>query len=224
MDKHIEARKERLMMMRRRGGGWLELTLLRLSQYVAYIGGLVLLAITLMTVYSIIGRSLVKNDHILTLKAFGNELLAIPLQFLTWWRPIKGDVELTEIGTAIAIFSFLPYCQMVKGNVLVDFFTNKAHPRVKAVMDVLANGIFTVIAATFTWRMSIQSEEMMTAAWKQSSMILKIPTWWGVFAATCFMGFLSLICLFTFFRSIGEVANPDVSDSDPSENREVVTA
>ncbi len=220
MDKHIEARKERLM--RRKGKGWLDLILLRLSQYLAYLGGLVLVGITMMTVYSIIGRSLVKNDHILTLKAFGNELLAIPLQFLTWWRPIKGDVELTEIGTAIAICSFLPYCQMVRGNVLVDFFTNKAHPKVKAGMDVFANAIFTVIAATFTWRMSIQSQEMMTAAWKQSSMILKIPTWWGVLAATCFFAFLSLICFFTFLRSVREVANPDLSKL--SENREVVTA
>jgi len=222
MDKHIEARKERLMKRKKVGG--LELTLLRLSQYFAYLGGLVLVALTLMTVYSIIGRSLVKNDHIVTLKAFGNELLAIPLQFLTWWRPVRGDVELTEIGTAIAIFSFLPYCQMVRGNVLVDFFTNKAHPKVKASMDVFANALFTFITVMFTWRMAIQSEEMISATWKQSSMILKIPTWWGVLAATCFMGFLSLICLFTFFRSIREVANPDISNSDLPANREVVTS
>ena len=198
-----------------------ELALLRFSQFIAYLGGLALVALTVMTVYSIIGRSLFKSDYVLPIKTLGIkwlnipsiELFDIPLQFLTWWRPVRGDVEMTEIATALIIFSFLPYCQMVRGNVLVDFFASKASPKIQIGMDILANGIFTLLTAVLTWRMAVQSEDLMTASWKQSSMILQIPMWWGILAATCFMAFLCLVCLFTFFRSIREVMAPTLTNS-----------
>lgn len=186
----------------------LELILLRLCQIIAFAGGIILILLALMTVYHIVGLSLVKNDHVFSLGFRGERLFGVPLEFLNWWRPIKGHTELIELGTAMAIFSFFPYCQMVRGNVLVDFFTNRAHPRVKAGMDVLGNAIFTVIAAVITWRMIVRSEELMTASWKESSMMLQIPVWWTVFAGTCFMGFLTLVCLYTFFRSIREASTP----------------
>jgi len=186
----------------------LEHILLVLCQIIAYAGGVILILLTLMTVYHIVGLSLVKDDYIWSVSLRGQELFAIPLQFLDWWRPIKGHTELIELGTAMAIFSFLPYCQIVRGNVLVDFFTNRAHPRVQASMDVLGNAIFTVIAGLFTWRMIVKSEEMLSASWRESSMMLQIPVWWTVVAATCFMGFLTVVCLFTVFRSIREAATP----------------
>ena len=37
--------------------------------------------------------------------------------------PIPGDFELAQIGTAVAVFAFLPYCQVVRGNIVVDTFT-----------------------------------------------------------------------------------------------------
>ena len=39
---------------------------------------------------------------------------------------IAGDFEIVEIGCAVAVSLFLPYCQLNKGNVIVDFFTLKA--------------------------------------------------------------------------------------------------
>lgn len=170
----------------------LELSLLRVSQVLAFFGGAVLLVLTVMTVYSIIGRSIVKTDWL------SNVVL------LSWWRPVRGDFELIEIGTALAIFSFLPYCQMARGNVLVDFFTSSAHPRVKSGMAILSNGLFFVLSSVMTWRMVVASEEFYSATFKQSSMILKIPAWQGMFVATSFMFFLSMVCLFSLYRSIRE--------------------
>ena len=170
----------------------LERVLLRSSQVLALCGGLVLILLTLITIYSIIGRTIVKTDW----------LSALP--FLSWWGPVRGDFELIELGTAVAISSFFPYCQMVRGNVLVDFFTNSAHPRVKAAMAVVGNLLFSVLSLVITWRMVVGSAEFYTATFKQSSMILKIPTWVGMFIVTAFMAFLSVVCLYTLYRSVCE--------------------
>jgi len=72
-----------------------------LSRAWAVLGGVMLLAVMLMTVLSVVMRAV--------------------LGF-----PILGDYELVEIGTAIAAFAFLPYCHQAGGNVVVDVFTNRA--------------------------------------------------------------------------------------------------
>lgn len=58
----------------------------RLSQWAAIIGGLALVALTLMIVASVSGRA----------------MLGLGL------GPVPGDFELVEVGTAIAVFFFLP--------------------------------------------------------------------------------------------------------------------
>jgi len=71
--------------------------LYRIAKWLAIFGGIVLSAMALLTTASVIGRSI----------------------FL---QPIPGDFELVAIGTGLAVFAFLPWCQIVRGNVMVDFF------------------------------------------------------------------------------------------------------
>ena len=104
--------------------------LYRAATGIALLGGLVLFALTLLTVISVVGRA-----------AFS--------------APIPGDFELVELGMAVAIFSFLPYCQIVRGNVIVDLFTSKASPRTRALLDGIGNLLFTAIAAVLTWRVAV---------------------------------------------------------------------
>src|SRR5699024_5439053 len=126
--------------------------------------------------YSIIGRAL-PND----------------LPLLGWWRSVRGNFELVEMATAIGIFSFLPYTQIKRGNVLVDFFTMNASARVKAGLAVFANLLFSVITVLFTWRMIVGISGVMTAKFTQTTMLLRIPIWYGQLPATIFMAFLSLV-------------------------------
>ena len=72
-------------------------TLLGLAYVFVLIGSAVMVAVTLMTVISILGRWL----------------------FLS---PIYGDFELAAIGTAVSVFLFLPYCHLKKGNVIIGLF------------------------------------------------------------------------------------------------------
>ena len=72
-----------------------------LAKLCAIAAGLLLTAITLMTCASLIGRN-------------------------TTGATIVGDFELTGVATGAAIALFMPFCQMRRGNIIVDFFTASA--------------------------------------------------------------------------------------------------
>lgn len=146
----------------------------RVATLLSLFGGLVLFALTILTVISVVGRSLVA-------------------------QPVPGDFEIIELGMAVAIFSFLPHCQMTGGNVIVDLFTAKASTRVRAVLDTIANLIFTIIAAILTWRTALGGHDVYR--YNETSMVLRIPVWWGYVPATLFLGFLTVVCAYTTWRS-----------------------
>ena len=54
-------------------------------------------------------------------------------------RPIPADYELTKHFVAVAIFTFLPYCQLTGSNVTVDIFTEGASERAKAGMAAFSS-------------------------------------------------------------------------------------
>ncbi len=148
------------------------------STVLASFGGLVLLALLILTCASILGRALFSE-------------------------PINGDFELVEIGCAIAIFAFLPYCQITRGNVIVDFFTANASMRVKASLDLAGNALFTLIAGLITWRAVLGGLDLKR--YGETSMILAIPSWWGYVAAVPCAGVLTIVCLYTTWRSFREL-------------------
>lgn len=175
--------------------------LYRLSVIVALLGGVVLTAVTVMTVYSIVGRHLVSFTWFRDLPVIGQ------------FRPVTGDFELVELGCAVAIFAFLPYCQMVRGNVAVDFFTANAHPRTKAWLACLGNGLFTLIAGLLTWRLYHGYLDM--ERYGQTSMVLRIPIYWAYMPAVATMALLTVVCAYTVYRSLREAlgeGEPSVGD------------
>jgi TRAP-type C4-dicarboxylate transport system permease small subunit len=67
--------------------------------------------------------------------------------------PVPGDYDIVAIMSGCAIFAFLPYCQLTRGNVAVDFLTNKAPARIKSILDAVGTALFLAIAVLFTWRL-----------------------------------------------------------------------
>ena len=75
------------------------------------------------------GRALTQACRLLALAGgavllgiVGLTVVSIVLRELSG-RPIPGDYELVEVGCAVAVFAFLPYCQLTGGNVFVGFAT-----------------------------------------------------------------------------------------------------
>ncbi len=116
----------------------------------ALFGGFILIGIILMTAYS----------------ATLNLLLN---------TPVAGDFEIVEMGVAIAVFCFLPLCQLEKANVSVDLFTMKAGSKSVALMSILASTLAVCIASLLLWRMSLGMLDYRE--YEEYTAILSIPIW-----------------------------------------------
>ncbi|MEL6948414.1 MAG: TRAP transporter small permease [Pseudomonadota bacterium] len=148
----------------------------------ALLGGLVLVAMTLMTLVSITGRSL-------TFAGFA---------------PVPGAFELVEAGTAFAVFSFLPWCQLQRGHVTVDVVAARFGPRVMAVLSFLANVAMALVAALIFWRLLLGLLDKR--AYLETTFILQFPVWWSYLAASFGAGLFVIVCAYTAWRSANEMS------------------
>lgn len=127
-------------------------SLYALSVWLAYLGGAIVAALGIMSAISIIGRS-----------AFS--------------RPITGDFELVEIGTAIAGTLFLPYCQVSRGHIVVDLFTLRASQRTRDWLDRFGALLMAIMFFAVGWRALVGSMDLRSSG--ETSMLLGFPTWIG---------------------------------------------
>ena len=125
---------------------WLE----RAARLCAVLAGVLLIAITLVTCVSLIGRN------------------------TTGWS-IVGAFELTGFAAGAAIALFMPWCQVRRGNIIVDFFTVKASPRTQSLLDRFGALLLALVMGLMTWRTSIGGIN----AWKSQagSMMMGFPEW-----------------------------------------------
>lgn len=117
----------------------------------ALAGGVVLLLVVLMHTWSVIGNQ------------FG--------------IPFPGDFEMTEIGVAIAAFSFLPYCQLTGANVTADIFTSRASERWVAIFSLCGSIVALVFALLLLWRMYAGMLDQKSYGYETA--VLQFPNWIG---------------------------------------------
>jgi TRAP-type C4-dicarboxylate transport system permease small subunit len=92
-------------------------------------------------------------------------------------RPFPGDFELTEIGVAVAAFSFLPLCRMTDADVTADIFTARASARWIARFRLAACAVALAVALILLWRMSEGMGDQREYGYVTA--ILSVPIWWG---------------------------------------------
>lgn len=142
-----------------------------LARALAILGGVVLVAITVLTVVSIVGRAL------------------IPIGL----RPIPGDFELVEVGTGFAIFCFLPWCQLMRGHATVDVFTSFLPDSANRVIDLVSELLMTTIIVLIAWRLWYGMWDKVR--YGETTFILQFPVWWG-YAAAMFGAAIGVIVSF----------------------------
>ena len=135
---------------------------------------------------------------LLVLSAVLTTLSIITHAALNW--PIRGEFELVSFGTSWAVYFFLPYCQMIKGNVLVDFFFARAGARLKHFLDALGSLLYAAIVSLLVWRMGVGGWEMFDSG--QASAVMNIPYWWSFPVALVCLSLLTAVTLYTFARSV----------------------
>jgi TRAP-type C4-dicarboxylate transport system permease small subunit len=115
-------------------------------------------------------------------------------------RPITGDIELVAVLTAVAVSLFMPYCQLQKGHVIVDVFTERAPPGVRAALDALGSLAVALVAAVLAWRLALGGLELRAAG--DETMMLRLPTWWGFLVVVPSFALMALAGITSFLREL----------------------
>lgn len=109
-----------------RVGSWLE----KITRTLAFVGGLILALIALVTVASIIGRFFL----------------------FAGLGPIRGDYEIVEMGSAVAIFAFMPFAQFKRAHVVVDIFTMKFSQRIQSFLGFVGDVLIALASGVLVWQ------------------------------------------------------------------------
>jgi TRAP-type C4-dicarboxylate transport system permease small subunit len=124
----------------------------KISWLMGLAGAFVALAISLMTTLSVASRALFN-------------------------LPIPGDIEITQMGIALAISLCLPWCQLRGANIIVDFFTQKISERQRNRLDGLGCLLLVVMYTLLAWRTGAGAISVREAG--ETSMIISLPMWWA---------------------------------------------
>jgi TRAP-type C4-dicarboxylate transport system permease small subunit len=123
-----------------------------ISRFFAICAGIVLTLMALMSLASILGRTFFD-------------------------KPILGDFELVQIMSAIAVSMTLPFCQMIRGHIIVDFFTTAMPKRVNLVLDVIASLLLALAGFIMSWHIAGGMIDLRQTG--DASMLLNIPLWYA---------------------------------------------
>jgi TRAP-type C4-dicarboxylate transport system permease small subunit len=129
-------------------GRWIE----RAARALALLGGVLLAGLALMQVVSITLRAVIG-------------------------KPIPGDFELIQVGSAVVVFCFLPMAHLHRHNFAVTLFTDRLGPRARALMELIGSLAMLVIAGLLLWRMAVGAESMH--ALREHTMVLNFQLWWA---------------------------------------------
>ncbi|QDL93622.1 TRAP transporter small permease [Paroceanicella profunda] len=109
--------------------------------------------------------------------------------------PFPGDFELTEMGVCVAVFTFLPWCQMQDENVTADIFTSGLSRAWVARLVFLS----AVVAFGFTllmiWRMSVGMLDQRDYGY--TTTILQIPHWYAFLPILVSLALLAVAAVLT---------------------------
>jgi hypothetical protein len=145
----------------------------RLAAAVAVVGGLLSLAIALTVAASVAGRN-IRDEG------------------------IPGDFEYVQMGTALAVFAFLPLCQIRRGNIVVDTFSASWPLRLRNMVDALWDLVYAAIMGLMAYALFLGAFDQRSNG--SATMVMNIPIWPAIMACAMLCAFLSLVCMVTASR------------------------
>ena len=135
----------------------------------AIAGGAGFIALVTMSIVSIVGRKLAA-------------------------APVPGDIEIMQMGTAVASAAMLAYCEMEHHHLRVDFFTASLSASTRHRLDALSHLLLALVAAAIAWRTGAGAASLKDAG--EASMLLLWPVWTVVAAMVPSFTLLALAGLY----------------------------
>ncbi len=159
---------------------WLRLLAL-VIRFWALIGGFILVALMLMTAMSAVSN-------------------------LVFNKPFEGDYELMMHFVAVAVFCFLPYCQLTGANVTVDIFTESVGERTKAAMLAFSSLFAIVFSLVMLRQMSLGFVSYLE--YPETTAALHIPLWTAFPPALFSLALLLAAAAITLIQGVRGVLHP----------------
>lgn len=148
-----------------------------------------------------------------TMTAIGAVVLAI-MMFLSvvdicsryfFRKPITGTYEIVSLMVVVVGCLGLGYCQLVKGNIMIDVVTKRFSPRGQAVMNIISYLISIGVCAIVTWQISLRMWDYLFRQLGGKTVTLGIIYWpFMLLMALCFAWVTVIFCI-DLYRSFREV-------------------
>jgi len=172
------------------------------AKAMALVGGLLLVVLIMVTCTSVVGRMLntIGNSSIVE-----NNLSTVA-GFLQSFTPINGDFELVEMGIALAIFLFLPWCQLNKRHAAVDVFTVRMmSARANAFLLLIWELLLVAVLGLITVRLYAGMGDRI--AYNETTFLLQWPVWWAYAACAFASALATLIGLYSIKMRVNDFAH-----------------
>ncbi len=166
---------------------WLRV-LEKIIRYWALLGGFILVALVLITAASAISN-------------------------LVFDKPIEGDYEMTKHFIAIAVFCFLPYCQLTGANVTVDIFTEGMGERAKSAMLAFSSLFAIVFSIVLLRQMWLGLNGYLR--YPETTATLHIPLWTAFPPALLSLALLLVAAVLTTIDGVRGMFGEQLSAPEP---------
>ncbi len=141
-----------------------------------------------------LGAALALAGAALSLFIAGLVTVSVGLRWVTS-SGLPGDFETVQMAVALAIFSFLPYTQLRRGNMLVDTFTIRLPPRAVVAIDAFWDIVYAAAAALLGWRLAVGATDAISS--QTTTMVLGLPVGWAIMACAAMASLLAVASLVT---------------------------
>ena len=156
----------------------------RLALGMAWAGGGALLLVALITLVSILGRALIP---------FG-------------LKPLRGEFELVQAGTAFVVCAFLPWAHLKRGHASVAVLSDHFPPFINRLIDLLVDVLMLAMAILLTWRLGAGMLDKLS--YGETTFLLRMPLWWAYAICLPGLGAWSIVALWASLDSGAALFRP----------------
>lgn len=118
-------------------------------------------------------------------------------------RPLPGEIELVEALCGLAVFAFLPYCQLKRGHVGVDILISAFGPKAMNWTQLIGDIVIAMLIGLVTWRHAVGTMDKIGNG--ETTPLLLMPVWWGFAVALALLVVNVIVCLFVIAADIRDM-------------------
>ncbi len=119
-------------------------------------------------------------------------------------KPIPGDFELIQIGSAVVVFCFLPMALYYRHNFAVTLFSDRLPVRARRGLRALGSILLLVIAALILWRTAIGGSDLRAVG--EHTMVLQFRLWWAFIPIVVALVVLVVAAIAAALRDVREIS------------------